>query len=45
MVNHLETIDTGSILVDDEYVGYRQAGEMMLPVRDLASARARGASA
>ncbi|MDQ0391342.1 amino acid ABC transporter permease/ATP-binding protein [Labrys monachus] len=40
MVNHLETIDQGAILVDGEYVGYRQVGETMIPMRDLATARA-----
>ena len=40
LVNHLERLDRGSILVNGEYVGYRQVGEQLLPIRNLARARA-----
>lgn len=41
MVNHLETIDRGEILVNGEHVGYRKIAGLLRPVRDIASARAR----
>jgi polar amino acid transport system permease protein len=40
MVNHLEALDQGEILVDGNHVGYRRVGNMLKPMRDLASARA-----
>ncbi len=40
LVNHLEAIDKGEILVDGKHVGYRRAGGALRPIRDLASARA-----
>ncbi len=40
MVNHLEAVDRGEILVDGKHVGYRKVGDVLKPIRDLASARA-----
>ncbi|HZC94896.1 MAG TPA: amino acid ABC transporter permease/ATP-binding protein [Bradyrhizobium sp.] len=41
LVNHLEQLDWGEITVDGKYVGYaRQPGGGLLPVRNLAKARA-----
>ncbi len=40
LVNHLEHVDQGSVLVNGAYVGYRQEGETLRPIRDLAKARA-----
>ena len=40
MVNHLEAVDQGEILVDGKHVGYRQVGNTLKPMRDLAAARA-----
>ncbi len=40
MVNHLEAMDQGEILVDGQHVGYRRTGEGLKPIRDLARARA-----
>ncbi|UYM07824.1 amino acid ABC transporter ATP-binding protein [Solicola gregarius] len=41
-VNHLERIDTGAILLDDSYVGYRRAGDLLheLKPNDVADQRA-----
>ena len=40
MVNHLEALDGGEILVDGKHVGYRLADGALRPTRDLAKARA-----
>ncbi len=40
LVNHLEQVNDGSILVNGAYVGYRQHGDQLKPMRDLAKARA-----
>jgi polar amino acid transport system permease protein len=40
MVNHLEGIDSGEILVDGRHVGYAKAGDKLRPLRNVASARA-----
>ncbi len=40
MINHLEHIDSGEILVDGRYVGYKQVKSQLRPVRNLAKARA-----
>jgi polar amino acid transport system permease protein len=40
LINHLEAIDKGEILVDGKHVGYRRVGGALRPIRDLASARA-----
>src|SRR6202012_317029 len=40
LVNHLEHLDDGAILVTGDYVGYRQQGDQLRPMRDLAKARA-----
>ena len=41
LINHLETIDGGEVLVGGEHVGYRRVNGMLKPVRDLAAARAK----
>jgi polar amino acid transport system permease protein len=41
LVNHLEGVNGGEITVDGALVGYRRAGGTLVPVRDLASARAK----
>ncbi len=41
MVNHLESIDSGEILVDGKHVGYQRINQVLKPTRDLAGARAR----
>jgi polar amino acid transport system permease protein len=40
-INHLETVDGGEILVGGEHVGYRQTGRGLVPIRDVARARAK----
>ena len=40
MVNHLEALDGGEILVDGKHVGYRKVNGTLRPMRDLARARA-----
>ncbi len=40
-INHLETVDDGEILVGGEHVGYRETGRGLVPIRDVASARAK----
>ncbi len=40
MVNHLEALDQGEILVGGKYVGYRKLNGLLKPTRDLAKARA-----
>ena len=41
LVNHLEVLSGGEITVDGAFVGYRRAKGALVPVRDLASARAK----
>jgi polar amino acid transport system permease protein len=41
MVNHLESIDNGEILVDGKHVGYQRINQTLKPTRDLATARAK----
>ena len=41
LINHLESVDGGEILVGGEHVGYRRVDGELRPVRDLAKARAR----
>jgi polar amino acid transport system permease protein len=41
MINHLESIDGGEVLVGGEHVGYREVDGRLRPVRNLAGARAR----
>jgi polar amino acid transport system permease protein len=40
LVNHLEAMDEGEILVDGEHVGYREVKGRLVPVPHLAQARA-----
>ena len=40
MVNHLELLDSGEVLVGGKYVGYTKVNGVMRPTRDLARARA-----
>jgi polar amino acid transport system permease protein len=40
MINHLERLDKGEVLVDGKHVGYRAVGGVLRPTRDLARARA-----
>ncbi len=40
LINHLETIDEGEVLVGGEHVGYHRVKGQLRPVRDLAKARA-----
>ncbi len=40
LVNHLETLDWGEILVEGRHVGYRLRNNKLRPTRDLAKARA-----
>jgi polar amino acid transport system permease protein len=40
MINHLERLDRGEVLVDGKYVGYAKVGGSLRPIRDLARARA-----
>ncbi len=41
MVNHLESIDQGEILVGGKYIGYERVNGAFRPTGDLASARAK----
>ncbi|MDB5560665.1 MAG: polar amino acid transporter permease, partial [Hyphomicrobiales bacterium] len=41
MVNHLESIDNGEILVDGKHIGYQRINQTLKPTRNLASARAK----
>ncbi len=41
LINHLEKLDWGEILVDGQYVGYEKQGNQLRPSRNLAKARAR----
>ncbi|WP_375451690.1 amino acid ABC transporter permease/ATP-binding protein [uncultured Devosia sp.] len=41
LINHLEALNGGEILVAGEHVGYRWVNGMLKPVRDLAAARAK----
>jgi polar amino acid transport system permease protein len=41
LINHLEHIDKGEILVAGEHVGYRLVAGVLRPTRDLAKARAK----
>jgi His/Glu/Gln/Arg/opine family amino acid ABC transporter permease subunit len=41
LVNHLEKLDWGEILVDGQHVGYEKQGNQLRPTRHLAAARAR----
>ena len=40
MINHLERLDKGEVLVDGKHVGYRTVQGVLRPIRDLARARA-----
>jgi len=40
LINHLEQLDAGEIMVEGKHVGYRRVGDSLKPVRDLARARA-----
>jgi polar amino acid transport system ATP-binding protein/polar amino acid transport system permease protein len=40
LINHLDTMDRGEILVDGEYIGYKKVAGSLRPVRHLAQARA-----
>jgi polar amino acid transport system permease protein len=40
MINHLEKLDKGEVLVDGKHVGYRSFDGGLRPIRDLARARA-----
>ena len=40
MVNHLEALDRGEVLVAGKHVGYRKVDGVLRPMRDLARARA-----
>ena len=40
MINHLERLDKGEVLVDGKHVGYRTVEGVLRPIRDLARARA-----
>ncbi len=40
LINHLEAVDGGEILVDGEHVGYREVRGKLVPVPHLAKARA-----
>ena len=40
-INHLETVDSGEILIGGAHVGYRKTGQELTPVRDPAAARAK----
>jgi polar amino acid transport system permease protein len=41
LINHLEQLDRGEILVSGEHVGYRLVDGVLRPTRDLAKARAK----
>lgn len=40
LINHLESVDDGEISVAGRHVGYRRAGDRLVPIRGLARARA-----
>ena len=40
LINHLEAMDKGEILIDGRHVGYKRVNGALRPIRDLASARA-----
>jgi polar amino acid transport system permease protein len=40
LINHLETLDAGEITVEGKHVGYRRQGDRLVPVSNLAKARA-----
>ncbi|MDH3688276.1 MAG: amino acid ABC transporter ATP-binding protein [Gammaproteobacteria bacterium] len=40
MVNHLERLDRGEIIVDGKHVGYEWINDVLRPTKDLAKARA-----
>ena len=40
MINHLERLDKGEVLVDGKHVGYRTVQGVLRPIRDVAKARA-----
>ena len=40
MINHLERLDKGEVLVDGKHVGYQTVQGVLRPIRDLARARA-----
>ncbi len=40
LINHLEPMDSGEVLVDGEHVGYRRVNGVLKPVGNLAKARA-----
>jgi len=42
-INHLDTIDAGSILVDGELVGYRRRGDTLIELSAAEAARRRAA--
>ncbi len=41
LINHLEKLDWGEILVEGQHVGYEKQGNQLRPSRNLAKARAR----
>ncbi|HME21978.1 MAG TPA: amino acid ABC transporter ATP-binding protein [Acetobacteraceae bacterium] len=41
LINHLEPLDGGTIMVGGSYVGYRETDGALRPVRNLAAARAK----
>ena len=40
-INHLETLDGGEILVGGDHVGYRRTNRGLVPIREVAAARAK----
>ena len=40
LINHLETVDAGEITVAGRHIGYRRVGDRLLPIPNLARARA-----
>jgi polar amino acid transport system ATP-binding protein/polar amino acid transport system permease protein len=40
LINHLEAMDKGEILIDGKHVGYERVNGALRPIRDLAHARA-----
>jgi polar amino acid transport system permease protein len=40
MINHLERLDKGEVLVDGKHVGYQTVEGVLRPIRDVAKARA-----
>ena len=41
LINHLEALNGGEILVEGKHVGYRRSGDKLVPVKALSQARAR----